>query len=134
MFYSGLLNANLDLDVYADRVNAIGAMVGTKVQIGEEKVKIKSCSQAFMSHLRQLLRLDIVDLNVKLFNLSIRSRLLIFLLKPVLDKVSFIFFSEDCPSLVAVKFGEKKTGIDESSEPIFKACMIVYIKCIIVFK
>ncbi|RNA20187.1 hypothetical protein BpHYR1_018597, partial [Brachionus plicatilis] len=35
MFYSGLLNANLDLDVYADRVIAIKTMVGTKVQIGE---------------------------------------------------------------------------------------------------
>ncbi|RNA04154.1 nucleolar pre-ribosomal-associated [Brachionus plicatilis] len=86
MFYSGLLNANVDLDVYADRVSAIKAMVGTKVHIGEEKVRIKSCSQAFMGHLRQLLDLDTADLNVKLFNLSIRSRLLIFLLKQVLEK------------------------------------------------
>ncbi|RNA35862.1 hypothetical protein BpHYR1_002278 [Brachionus plicatilis] len=49
-FYSGLLNANVDLDVYVDRVRAIEAMVGT-VQSADwrEKVKMKSCSQAYMS-------------------------------------------------------------------------------------
>ncbi|RNA31544.1 hypothetical protein BpHYR1_018913 [Brachionus plicatilis] len=30
-----LVECQLDLDVYADRVSAIKAMVGTKVQIGE---------------------------------------------------------------------------------------------------
>ncbi|RNA32930.1 hypothetical protein BpHYR1_042560 [Brachionus plicatilis] len=56
----------LDLDVYADRVSAIEALVGTRVQIGEVKVNIKNCSQTFMVQLHHLLNLDTVDLNVKL--------------------------------------------------------------------
>ncbi|RNA31528.1 hypothetical protein BpHYR1_041493 [Brachionus plicatilis] len=50
-----LVECQLDLDVYADRVRAIEALVGTRVQIGEVKVKIKNCSQAFTGQLHQLL-------------------------------------------------------------------------------
>ncbi|RNA22950.1 hypothetical protein BpHYR1_001763 [Brachionus plicatilis] len=43
----------LDLDVYADRVRAFEALVGTRVQIGE----------TFMGQLHHLLNLSTVDLN-----------------------------------------------------------------------
>ncbi|RNA23994.1 hypothetical protein BpHYR1_027978 [Brachionus plicatilis] len=62
----------LDLDVYADRVRAIEALVGTRVQIGEVKVNIKNCSQTFMDQLHHLLNLSTVDLNVKLLILFLK--------------------------------------------------------------
>lgn len=94
MFNSGLLNGNVDLDAFGDKVKSIQQTIGKKIHFGEEKVKIKSFSQAFMCYIRELLDLETVDLNVKLFNLSTRSRLLIYLLKQVLNKVrNFFYFS-----------------------------------------
>ncbi|RNA33534.1 hypothetical protein BpHYR1_050322, partial [Brachionus plicatilis] len=59
MFYSGLLNANVDLDAYADRVRAIDAMVES-MQSADWRGK------TYTSQLRQLLDQDSVDLNEKL--------------------------------------------------------------------
>lgn len=90
MFNASLLNANEN--IYQDKLNAVHQMVGTKVQFGDEKIKVKTSSQAFMCYMRGLLDLKTNDLNVKLFNLSIRTRLLIYLLGKILNKVRIIFY------------------------------------------
>lgn len=59
--------------MYADRLSAIKAMVGTKVQIGEVKVNIKNCSRTFMGQLHHLLNLGTVDLNVKFLTFFLNS-------------------------------------------------------------
>ncbi|CAF0751073.1 unnamed protein product [Brachionus calyciflorus] len=85
---------------FDENIKMVCDLIGKKLVINGEKIKIKSYSEAFMFYVRELLDLENMDLNVRLFNWSIRSRLLVFLLAQVIKKVDGTDYDKDFEILI----------------------------------